>query len=457
MADSAPDPKVEDVLSSVRRLVSQELPKRPATKPAPDAGALVLTSQDRIEADPKARVDQRSLEQRIAELEAAVDSGVEEFEPDGSEDQAQHRPDRIVFTRPRPSEAEIGRPRTTLRLSEIALIETGPASDGDDDADTPVQFRHGQSANAPDAPRPEDVPEAPMATDVPTTEASSAEVHAFSDPDDVVARIEARIERGEDVPPPAQPVEDSSAGDSDFDAELSAAVHASLAASAATDEAADSADTLSADEAVLTEVSEAPEANEPFVEADPGDEEPDEAQVSAVVRAPGADATEAPVTMVEEAPEAEEPFVEVDPGDEEPGEALVSTVVNAPSADATEAPAPVVEEPTEAVEEEASPSAEAVRPTVDTPAEAPETEEAPVAEADELPAGEDDAEPDEQAPAEVAAAALGALPDEDAMRLLVSRLLREELQGDLGERITRNVRKLVRSEIMRVLQSRELD
>lgn len=47
--------------------------------------------------------------------------------------------------------------------------------------------------------------------------------------------------------------------------------------------------------------------------------------------------------------------------------------------------------------------------------------------------------------------------DETALRAAVVRILREELAGEMGERITRNVRKLVRREINRVLVSRELD
>lgn len=47
--------------------------------------------------------------------------------------------------------------------------------------------------------------------------------------------------------------------------------------------------------------------------------------------------------------------------------------------------------------------------------------------------------------------------DEDALRELVSQLVREELQGALGERITRNVRKLVRREIQRALVSKDLE
>ena len=47
--------------------------------------------------------------------------------------------------------------------------------------------------------------------------------------------------------------------------------------------------------------------------------------------------------------------------------------------------------------------------------------------------------------------------DREELRSLVLDLIRQELQGPLGERITRNVRKLVRREINRALESRDLD
>jgi hypothetical protein len=49
------------------------------------------------------------------------------------------------------------------------------------------------------------------------------------------------------------------------------------------------------------------------------------------------------------------------------------------------------------------------------------------------------------------------LIDEEALRDMVSELVRQELQGALGERITRNVRKLVRREIHRALTSQQFD
>ena len=51
----------------------------------------------------------------------------------------------------------------------------------------------------------------------------------------------------------------------------------------------------------------------------------------------------------------------------------------------------------------------------------------------------------------------GRLIDPDMMREMVSQMIREELQGEMGERITRNVRKLVRREINRVLSAQEFE
>jgi hypothetical protein len=45
--------------------------------------------------------------------------------------------------------------------------------------------------------------------------------------------------------------------------------------------------------------------------------------------------------------------------------------------------------------------------------------------------------------------------DEDVLRALVVEVVRAELRGELGERITRNLRKLVRREVFRALESRD--
>jgi hypothetical protein len=88
-------------------------------------------------------------------------------------------------------------------------------------------------------------------------------------------------------------------------------------------------------------------------------------------------------------------------------------------------------------------------PIAEATADAAETESGDVY-GDELA---DDAEP---AFGGVANPAEGQLADPDALRALVGEMIREELQGEMGERITRNVRKLVRREINRVLIEQEV-
>lgn len=52
---------------------------------------------------------------------------------------------------------------------------------------------------------------------------------------------------------------------------------------------------------------------------------------------------------------------------------------------------------------------------------------------------------------------MGAYIDEEMLRSMVTEIVRQELQGKLGERITRSVRKLVRQEIHRALMSQEFE
>lgn len=42
--------------------------------------------------------------------------------------------------------------------------------------------------------------------------------------------------------------------------------------------------------------------------------------------------------------------------------------------------------------------------------------------------------------------------DEASLREMINAIVREELQGELGDRINRNLRKLIRREIMQVLE-----
>ncbi|OUS35132.1 hypothetical protein A9Q94_13955 [Rhodobacterales bacterium 56_14_T64] len=96
---------------------------------------------------------------------------------------------------------------------------------------------------------------------------------------------------------------------------------------------------------------------------------------------------------------------------------------------------------------EASPQA-AARPEYDPP-------EIELPEVDALDAGR----VAEQAVADEVLGGISAdetIMDEESLRELVADIVREELQGALGERITRNVRKLVRREIHRALAVQDL-
>ncbi|MCT8159535.1 hypothetical protein [Pseudoruegeria sp. SHC-113] len=82
-------------------------------------------------------------------------------------------------------------------------------------------------------------------------------------------------------------------------------------------------------------------------------------------------------------------------------------------------------------------------------------QEEPVAES--IAEGGDEVEPDADVFTSMAEDEDAVLLDEETLRQMVRDLVREELQGVLGERITRNVRKLVRTEIHRIVASQDFD
>jgi hypothetical protein len=101
----------EAVLDSIRRLLADGRGQEP--KPSPQAVVsekLLLTPALRVETAsvaplprPRSEPAAWTLEDRIAELEAAVGEQAGEWEPDGSEDADQERPNRFVFQhRPAP-------------------------------------------------------------------------------------------------------------------------------------------------------------------------------------------------------------------------------------------------------------------------------------------------------------------------------------------------------------------
>lgn len=99
MSEAMTNSEIEDVLSSVRRLVAQEGRRpEPADPRATQLGRLVLTQAQRVpaeaEATPKPDValptpDFRELEATIAELEAAVSASNSAFDADGQNAEAE--------------------------------------------------------------------------------------------------------------------------------------------------------------------------------------------------------------------------------------------------------------------------------------------------------------------------------------------------------------------------------
>ena len=441
MSGNASDPKVEDVLSSVRRLVSGELPRKPRPALPEGPGALVLTAAQRVVTAPRAATSataRKSLEERIAELEAAVSFRDDDFEPDGSEDQSQHRPDRIVYTRPPVDANETTRRRSSLRLSQIALIQTGPASDDEEIGTETATFRRMSEGAAKDTATDEtaadDAEEAPMVEDVPPAP-HTAEVRRFTDADDVATRLAARWSGASTQVSPASEAHRRD----EFDDALSRAVRESVRSLVAGDR--------------LAEVPDEPAQATAGVPDEMSVEDFDDGLSSFSFR-----------SREDDGAEGESGIVPDDHDDDPETDALIA-----------EAEAPVPSVLYDVHEEQASRGSAESAEDAEVPDGRAEADEiASLAEVaiepalaatathaavpvEELSAdAKANAENSAPSPFEAAGAALAALPDEDAMRLMVGRLIREELQGELGERITRNVRKLVRREILRALNARDL-
>lgn len=221
MSDTASNVEIEDVLASVRRLVSAERkdrsenkdrsgnrrarPSASAPSPAPTmdlADRLVLTAdlrvaggEDRVGSRSAAPVDAEvpdlgegeaeagqagdspakdprdsasatveearmlTLEERIAQLEAAVVTHANaDFEPDGSEDQTQHRPTRILGLRPQ----DHGAGEAAAASAESPVEEPPVASPRE--ADDGARARPGGEWTAVDnAARPDDASAEPAA------------------------------------------------------------------------------------------------------------------------------------------------------------------------------------------------------------------------------------------------------------------------------------------------------
>lgn len=417
MSDPLSNSEIQDVLSSIRRLVSEDRRARESRAPEAPAseavvGKLILTEAHRVEiveetlieveaeATPAAIApieeapaepdiddsirpasvladDLASLESTIAELEAAVAGIGSEFEPDGSE------------VGPAPND-------TATRQLEDAFddgfivdiggpVRVGPAAE--DKLDEPVAG----SATAPA----EDNARAPdeIAFLRSTSGARRPDWQVISGGESLSAagsgltgRLHLRpAETAE--PEPAGAGDDEDFGDVTEDAALA-------------DDAAEVAEAMPVEEAAA----EAEEAEESALD----------------------------IPM--------DPDVEVATAWEMMADAVPAV------AEETETAAPV-EEPESALAEEEAPFA--IPDDLETPLMA--------AAAGLGGAMADPAEEAEEDGLDLFASGDEAVIDMEMLRELIVQVLREELQGPLGERITRNVRKLVRQEIARALESSKFE
>ena len=158
MSNSVARETEEAVLESIRRLLTDGPPPGPAaTHNPPPAEKLLLTPALRVAeeeaakggAKPRSRPVSWSLEEQIAELEAAV-GAVGDWEPDGSEDEAEETPRSILFQHRGSQGSSID--SGPLRLEEHARTGSFPQPElhDEDDLDTPGGFDIGADERLPD-------------------------------------------------------------------------------------------------------------------------------------------------------------------------------------------------------------------------------------------------------------------------------------------------------------------
>ena len=380
MSEPVSNAEIEDVLSSIRRLVSEEpsplLRRRKIAEGAKErfvlTPALRVSQEDAADAHtslapqaaeaaadkqapdteaPKPAVDmerfsvhRQTLEQRIAELEAALQQSTEEWEPDGSEVSAERASGMPSFDAPLDAEDD---QETALNDPQQEVADSEPGTELD--------------AAETDSSQPTDDPEVAELVDV---EFAESLADALGDDIDEV--------EVEDI---ADKIADEVAQVEDVDSE---------------------------DETAFTEV-------------DADDDSEDDADDGAEVDTE--DETARYLDAELSVPEDQS---------EDTAQSHVSDISETSSADAKRDDEPL---------QWAGPQDDAAETDVFNISDQPDDR----AEADFDMFGDDE------------------VLDESALREMVSQLVREELQGVLGERITRNVRRLVRREIQRAMSVREME
>lgn len=434
MSDPVNDVAFEDILDSVRRLVKSH-PVRPPEAAHRPPERLVLTSDLRVatpDADQGDRAEparrggdagfdashpsrrNQTLEARIAELEAAVNAQATDFEPDGSEDTEMHRPRAV------PDRQRDGDP---LRRLAEAHRDEAQAQDAPQDAapfltvpeaapqaprpsvvlDEPSHFRFRPRGAEPEDDRMSDAAgedtENGGPGDVPGVDERPAGRRGDDDVLAVVTEIEKLLGGAGLVAPRSTAADDQTA---------SAPVAGDTAATGVTGR--DGAEDLSGGEV----------ANE-------DDDDWEDLGVLSLGSAPPA------------MQGGSDPFSLLGAGGA--GGATTGDGSTRPRSRAH----------LRAVGSDDFPP----QPDMAAPIAPPAGLDGPAEPAAGNEAVPDDATRQDDPTDSRGAAEDDSFLDEDALREMVAELVRRELQGALGERISRNLRKLVRREIMRALSVRD--
>ncbi len=444
MSDPVSNAEIEDVLSSIRRLVSEEpspLHKRRATAEAAKE-RFVLTPALRVEEEDEASGAEAEAEESVPaepENDGASAAEAETGEPAPAEAEAAEVMEDDAGAAPlsEPADAaqpmarasddqpadRIGESRYTLeqRIAELeAALQHSPEEWEPDGSEV-------DASQAPDIPGIADAPDAADDLAEPISEDVS--------PSDPLELLPA--EAGESDG--AEPVADGSQEDH------AEAAGAEATGSEAAIDAPEAAEESGRAPMLLQRSPEEP-ADDPFaawqedaLEDDDNLTQPDAGETGMA---------EAPEAARAEDMPAPEPDADAEAEPEEP-------VASIPHPDFEPADDAALQEPAEVrsrSEEAAEPQDEDVLEPASEPFGLEAARDAPeddLADAD-AEASDGEAEP-------FGLFEEPAVMDEEALRDMVSQLVRDELQGVLGERITRNVRRLVRREIQRAIAMRELE
>ena len=401
MSDPVKNAEVEDVLSSIRRLVSED--KRPLQTPkqAPSTDRLVLTPALRVEEAIPAPAPQDAPLQLTEEArhkpavaedplqDLAEDYGDDPYGFDDAEDidgerDAAAQPSMEMVDDPDGSEDAGDDADLTAKIAALETAIGEISDDWEPDGNSDDDY----AGTEPSA----------MVWEDDLVETPGDELRLEEPSDDLAPRDEAARFETQRIDPPSDPAPEEATPERVIFSRRTEAIREAIAET--TDKPSASVEAESASDSVISD---------------------ELAKVGAV--------------------QAEADQTEVNPFWDEPAEVPHRKEIDRPVAEAKAVSEPAPEPASvikELMEEAAAPVADAADPEEVTFDEDP------------TPEASDDSDAFDLGPEEQ-------MLDEVMLREMITKIVQSELQGAMGERITRNVRRLVRREIHRALTARDLE